>query len=428
MNKIRIGLVGAGARGIVAFGSLFVREYASVCELVALADANRERAERGLDYLGIRGDVHQDIRDLVSRKDIDAVVITTPDYLHAEHGVAALNAGKAVLMDKPLATTAKGCLRLLEAARRTGKLLYMGFNLRHIPHLMKMKEIVDSGALGRVFSIHAIDYYHGGRTYMARWNRLKAFSGGLFIHKGCHFFDGINWLMGAARPMRVCCFGNVSALNERGFPFRVRDDAEPGPTCSVCAYAEECPDRYRFGDEWIPEPSPEVRAKYASMWEENASRKDGYHKDLCIFLSDKDTHDQGIALVEYDNGATAEHSEYFATPVSNLLFLVDGVRGHAVLDAERNLLEVRPRWSRERIRYKIPVGQGTHLGSDKHMVGEFIACLHGKQSPSALPQDGAWSVAIGEAAEISRAEHRTVEISEVLDVNSDLLKEPEKPR
>jgi len=422
VNKLRIGLIGAGARGTVAFGRLVTQEYSRRCQLVAVADINRERAAAALAYLGVRAAIHEDHRDLVGRSDVDAVIITTPDYLHEEHAVAALRAGKSVLIDKPLATTARGALNILAAARESDGFLYMGFNLRHVPHIRKLKELVESGALGEVSSIHAIEHYNGGRTYMARWNRLKAYSGGLFVHKGCHDFDAINWLMGGARPARVACFGGVFALNERGFPFALRDGVRPGPTCSACPYIEECPDRYRFGDEWVPDLEPQQRAAYAAMWGESAARIDGYDKDLCIYLSDKDTHDQGIALIEFDNGATAEHSEYFATPLSNRRYFVEGTRGHAEADLRSNHVTFTPRWNGPTTRYEPQISRGTHGGSDARMLREFLDCLDGKARPSADGIDGVWSVAVGEAAEIARAEHRVVETKEVLDVDSELLR------
>jgi predicted dehydrogenase len=80
--------------------------------------------------LGITADIHADADDMVARKDIDAVIVATPDYLHEEGCLAAFKHGKHVLVDKPLATTAQGCLNIIEAARRAKKTLYMGFNLR----------------------------------------------------------------------------------------------------------------------------------------------------------------------------------------------------------------------------------------------------------------------------------------------------------
>ena len=180
MNKIRIGIIGAGDRGVRNFGALFTKTHGGAVELKALADPNRERAEAGLAFLDVKADIHTDVHDMLARKDLDAVVVTTPDYLHEECCVAALKAGKHVLVDKPLAITGRGCLRVIEASRKAGKVLYMGFNMRHDPVLKQVKKMAEAGTFGEVFSLQAIEHYNGGRTYMARWNRLKRYSGGLW--------------------------------------------------------------------------------------------------------------------------------------------------------------------------------------------------------------------------------------------------------
>ena len=87
-----------------------------------------------------------------------------------------------------------------------------------------------------------------------------------------------------------------------------------------------------------------------------------------------------------------------------------------------NRVEVRPRWSQEIITHDIKRPVGGHGGADNHMCAEFIQCLKRGLRPSASGIDGAWSVAIGQACELSRAEKRMVRINEVLDVKSSLLK------
>jgi predicted dehydrogenase len=312
-------------------------------------------------------------------------------------------------------------LRVIEASRKAGKVLYMGFNMRHNAVVRKMRALIEAKTLGNVFSIQAIEHYDGGRTYMARWNRLKKYSGSLFIHKGSHDFDVVNWFMGAARPVKVSCFANVSVLNEKGLPFPVKKGVKPGPTCSVCKYRSQCPDKYSPADaseDW----HAETKKAWLGMWNSQTAALDHYNKDLCIYLSDKDTHDQGIAIVEYDNGATASHSEYFATPITNRRYLVEGSGGHGEADLHAHSIEIVPRWSKDKVTHVIGREAGGHGGADPHMCAEFIECIQKGRRPTASGIDGAWSVAVGQAAELSRTESRVVKISEVLDVKSSLLK------
>lgn len=409
MSRLRIGLIGAGGRGINCFAKSFVKHFADDTEIVAVADTNTVRARKAVELLGIEPAVHDNAGDLVSREDVDAVVICTVDCMHGEHALLALQNGKHVYVEKPLATTVEGCLKVIEAARVSNRTLAMGFNLRHHAVVHRLHKLVSEGAFGEIFSIQAIEHYAGGRTYHSRWNRLKKYTGGLFIHKGSHDFDVINYLMGpSVRPARVACFANVFTLNRAHLPFEPDPGVEPGPRCAECPYKKRCPDAVPCSNN--PLYTPETAAV------------DGYYPDQCMYLSDKDTHDQGIAIVEYDNGATASHSEYFATPITNRRYLIEGTAGHGEGDFHGSYVKMRPRWTNDEIEHRIGPQSGGHGGSDPGIIQMFLDCVRTGEQPRATAVDGLWSVAVGVAAEKARAENRVVEISELMDINSDLVR------
>ncbi|NOZ22357.1 MAG: Gfo/Idh/MocA family oxidoreductase [Planctomycetes bacterium] len=405
MATLKLGIIGAGGRGINSFGSMSLR-HPKECQVVALADPNRPRMEAGLKKLGIQCDLYEKPEDLLAREDIDAVAITTPDYLHETYAVMALEAGKDVFVDKPLATTTQGCMNILEAGRKSGKLVYMGFNMRFDPVVQRLKKIVDDGELGKVFNIQSQEFYDGGKTYMARWNRLRKFSGGLFIHKGSHDLDVVNWLMGA-RPVRASAFANVSVLKPEGIPFELEEGETYGPNCTECQARAKCRDGFD-----IP----------ADTFGKEAIEADGYVRNTCIYQSEKDTHDQGVCIVEYDGDQVASHSECFIGSITNRLYTVLGDRGTAVADLHANSIRVHPRWSKDVVEHKIARGSGGHGGADPTMFRNFLDCLLNGAEPLSNAVDGVWSVAIGEASEISRTEKRVVEISDLLDPKSDFLR------
>jgi len=415
MAKVRIGIVGVGGRGIHSFGHGFINDQADRAQIVAMADPNLDRATAGMEWLGIQCDLHESAEDLCKRKDIDAVVITTPDYLHEECAVMAFKHGKHVLVDKPLATTVDGCLKVIDASKRAKKLLYMGFNLRHAILIRKFKSMIDQGVFGEIFSMQAIEHYKGGRSYHSRWNRLKKYSGGLWLHKGSHDFDVLNYFMGDVRPKQVSCFANVFTFKPERLPFKTRKGVDVGPTCSECAYQEICPDAVDYMDE-----STNLHAT-AKMFNAETAKTDGYRKDICMYTSEKDTHDQGIAIVEYENGATASHSEYFATPLTMRRYLIEGTEGHGESGFER-AVNFFPRWNGEKITHNLPEETGGHGGADPIMVREFLDCIQKRKRPTAGGIDGTWAVAVSVACEISREQNRVVEISELLNPKSKLLK------
>lgn len=399
-NKLKFGLVGTGRRGVNAFGKMLCG--LDSVELAAFCDLNPVRMKCAAAKLGIAPAYYSSVTDMVHTEKLDAAVITTPDACHEENAVAALRAGADVLIDKPLATTVKGCRRIIEAARATGKTVMIGFNLRHNNVLQKLKQLIDAGTLGDIFLMENREFYPGGRTYMSRWNRNSANSGGLWVHKGSHDFDVFQWLLGFPRPVKVSAFAAVSVFRADKLPFALDGTNRPGPRCRDCFYREKCPDVYRVDD---------IRN---GLWSDAAAAVDGYQIDLCMYASDKDTHDNGIALVEYDNGVRASHLECFATAVEDRRYTIVGSRGQAEASLAERQIRVYPRWTGEVITYRLPREDGGHGGADPKLLETFITVVRNRlPSPSSCEQ-GLWATATGQAAEISRNENRTVMIRELL--------------
>lgn len=412
MDVVKVGIVGIGGRGYGFASMLRNRKDARV---VAVADRNRVRAERARANAGLDFETHQDVDGLLKRDDVDAVIVTTPDYLHREHAVAALKAGKHLLVDKPIATTVPDGLAILEESKRSDRVLVMGFNLRYVSTLNEAKKLIDAGRIGTPFYLAAAEYYSGGKTYMSRWNRLKKYTGGLFLHKGSHDFDILNWFNHPARPARVSAFGGVNNLNPESLPFTLEPGEEAGPNCAACKVAFKCPDAQ------VSYISPDSSQK--PLFDAETAKEDGYLKDLCIFLSDKDTFDNAVAIIEYDNSTRAMHSEVFVTALSNRVYSIAGSHGHLEIDLHACTIKEYPRWTRNVITHNIAPAQGGHGGSDPTLVDSFLGAVTRGERPRAGAIDGIWSIAAGVAAELSRAEQRTVEIAEILDPSNPLLKE-----
>jgi len=400
-GTLRIGICGAGNRGVYAFGALFGQR--KDCRVAALCDTNAVRLRDAASLVGGDPACYGSLGEMLARERLDAVTVATPDALHAEHACAALREGVHVLIDKPLATTVDGCRRILRASWRSGKVAMVGFNLRHVATIRRLKEIVDDGVLGRVFLIENREFYKGGRTYLSRWNRKYALSGGLWVHKGSHDFDLFNWILGFPKPARVAAFAGVNVFTPEHLPFKLRKGVPAGPTCAECAYAKVCPDCYdlaqsaahatrvifgkeRSGIRGLDEPS----------WGRDARAVDGYAKDLCMYLSDKDTHDNGIALVEYENGARASHLECFVTNLSDRLYTLVGEKGQAEASLAQRTITIRPRWKGKSVTYRVPEESGGHGGSDPRLVDAFVKAGRGKSDISSTLEHGLLSTAIGQ--------------------------------
>ena len=149
-------------------------------------------------------------QDVLADPEICAVFILTPDHLHEEHTVAALQSGKAVYLEKPIAISIEGSDRILRTAMENKTRLFVGHNMRYFPVVLKMKEIVDSGIIGEVqcaWCRHFVNY--GGDAYFRDWHSEQKNTCGLLLQKGAHDIDVMNYIMNT-HAKRVVGMGMLS--------------------------------------------------------------------------------------------------------------------------------------------------------------------------------------------------------------------------
>jgi len=184
-EKLGIGVIGVGT-----FGSLHAKIYSELdtCELHAVADINAERSSQVSAAFGAQG--YSDYRQLLERDDIGAVSICTTGDLHIAPAVAAVEAGKHVFVEKPLALTPEGCDRIIDAASSAGVTLTVGHVLRFDPRYVTAYQEIQKGAIGEPVHI-----FTRRNNVMASAQRLRKHSSVLFF-LGIHDIDFVNWCMG----------------------------------------------------------------------------------------------------------------------------------------------------------------------------------------------------------------------------------------
>ena len=200
MEKLRIGLIGVGG-----ISSLHAQGYKDnpTAELYAVCDINAELLQRRAREWGAQ-QAYTDYRQLLADPKVDAVEVITPHHLHAPIGIAALEAGKHVSMQKPMAMNVTECDALIEAARRSGKLFRVFENFRYCAPMVRAKELLDSGAIGEPLSIR-IKFIQGSmgkgwKVPYSRWawrfDETKSGGGRIMFDYGSHFFAIAMWLLG----------------------------------------------------------------------------------------------------------------------------------------------------------------------------------------------------------------------------------------
>jgi predicted dehydrogenase len=166
----------------------------------------------------------------VERSDVDAVVVATPNGYLAEIAIAALSAGKHVLVEKPMGRTAEEAERMRAAACAAGRVLKVGFNHRYHPAIAEAWRRVQDGAVGEVVNVQC-RYGHGGRPgYEREWRGNRALAGGgELLDQGVHVVDLLNWFLGVpdrAFAMLQTAAWSLEGLEDNAFGlFRFRSGA-----------------------------------------------------------------------------------------------------------------------------------------------------------------------------------------------------------
>ncbi|NLE66960.1 MAG: Gfo/Idh/MocA family oxidoreductase [Lentisphaerae bacterium] len=187
MKKTGIGVIGAGKAGFLFGRAINASAHG---RLAGLAAATQEEA----DAVGARLNARQrtgDWKELLANPDIDAVFVSSPTHLHAEMTIAAAQAGKHVLCDKPLCLTVKEADGMLEACRKAGVKFMVGFVERFNPAFRVVKDRIRQGHIGKPVMVKA---HRSHPPRKGSWIMDDRKSGGAFLHTGCHNIDLVQWL------------------------------------------------------------------------------------------------------------------------------------------------------------------------------------------------------------------------------------------
>jgi predicted dehydrogenase len=217
-----VGLIGCGGRGGTVSKALVENTPA---RLVAMCDLFDEQIERAKKRTGVEdARTYKDLHKLLE-SDVDAVIIATPVFLHAEHFEAAVKAGKHIYIEKPAAADVEGCKRIMRAADGADRKLNitMGFQRRYAQGYLKAKAVHDSGAIGDITMAHAHFLKSGGSPRavdmprpssdiekIRRWHNWKELSGDLIVENNVHVIDVVNWFLGG-HPLSAVGMGGKKA-------------------------------------------------------------------------------------------------------------------------------------------------------------------------------------------------------------------------
>ncbi len=386
MDKKTWILIGGGMRG-ETYTSI-ARESGDF-ELVALAEPIKERREALQKRHGLTdAQVYESWEPLLSQpKMADAAVIATMDRDHFAPAMAAIERGYDILLEKPVSPDPAECVAIERAAKERGVSVLVCHVLRYTPFFRALKNIIDSGRLGRVMDIQheeAVGHIHQSHSFVrGNWCNSEK-SSPMLLQKSCHDMDILQWLIGK-RCLRIQSFGSLSYFHEGNKP-----EGAPARCIDGCPHAAACPyDAVRLylddkNNGWFRQTATKLPSP-TDADVERALRTTDYGR--CVYACDNDVVDHQIVNMEFEDGVTCSFSMCAFTEGGRHI-RIRGTRGELTADMGAPTLRLFDHKTRQ-AEY-IPIADcvlndtivGGHGGGDNGIVATFRRQLYGETDVS----------------------------------------------
>jgi len=416
-RPITVIIIGCGNRGRTY--AQYARKFPQGMKVVGVSDILEDRK----DYLGDMYGVPAEMRFghyrevfATGKKLADAVVIATPDDRHYDPCMKALAQGYDVLLEKPVAPTAKECKAIREMTKKTGRIVAVCHVLRYAPYFMALRDVVRSGAIGDVVSIQhmePIQYAHMAHSYVrGNWRSSKETTP-IILAKSCHDLDILRWIID--KPCKT-----ISADGDLYF-FKAENAPKDAPRYCTdgCPHAGECP--YNAVDIYAKQKLhlgvfdlKGSKDPALIMSRLNDPRYHSYAR--CVFHCDNDQPDHYVANMVFGDNITASFTMDAFSPKGGRRTRIMGTMGFIEGDMKEftvtDFLTRTPRVWNMKVAEIPEYAQSGHGGGDHRLVRDFLEAVD-RQDPAHLSSSIDVSIEshlMGFAAERSRQSGRKEKI------------------
>ncbi len=428
MSKpLEIVVAGAGSRGTYAYASYALRHPDEV-RIVGVAEPDPIRRGRMAEAHDL-----DDAQCFVTWEDLmaegrlgDAAIITTQDQMHVEPAVAAMQAGYDVLLEKPMAHTLSGCVRLVQEAERTGRVLQICHVLRYAPFWRQLHAILDAGVLGDIITVEHrenVAYWHMAHSFVRGNWRNKALSSPMILAKCCHDLDVLVWNL-PSPVKRLSSVGSLIHYRPESvgpeIPSRCVDNCPIEPQCPFSAlaiyldYQRAFPGRAQeiaaagldpsAPDTWpfnviSPDLTPAGRLR--------AIQEGPYGR--CVYRCDNDVVDHQSVLLELESGASVNMVMHGHSNQEHRSMRYDGTRATLRARAlDPGEIEINYHGGKtERIVVDSAAGHG---GGDEGIMADFLRVLRGEAAPLTTARVALESHLLAFAAEDARLSGEVIDM------------------
>ncbi|KXH69972.1 MAG: oxidoreductase [Candidatus Thorarchaeota archaeon SMTZ-45] len=412
MRPVEIVIVGAGDRGNVY--ASYAIEHPDLVKVVGVAEPRDFHRQRMVKEHGIPPEnVFTDWKDLAERERFaDAVVIATQDSMHLGPAIAFADKGYHMLLEKPIAPDEDSCKRIIQAVLDNKILFAVGHVLRYTRYTKKLKEIIASGVIGDVVSLHRLEpvgYWHQAHSFVrGNWRREDE-SSSMLLAKSCHDLDWIRYIVGKS-CRAVSSFGSL-------FHFKKENKPEgAGDSCTKCDYEPNCPYSAKkiylgfFEDGNYGWPVSVITPEVTKENIMEAITTGPYGR--CVYECDNDVVDHQVVTMEFDGGITASFTMTAFTEAGGRRTSIFGTSGE--INGDGTTIKVFDFLSDTAKIYDTthdnPMPLEGHGGGDYGLIKAFVEAVSESDAERILsgPEETLESHLMVFAAEKSRKERRTV--------------------
>ncbi len=407
-RELTVAVVGAGGRGSVY--QHYGWKFRGTMKVVAVADVNQYRLDRMANAWKVSAERRfHDYRELLAAsangKLADVLFVTLPDHLHCDAAIRGMELGYDVLVEKPMAQSAKECLAMLAKQKETGRIVGVCHVLRYAPYFEAVKSAIDRGLVGEIMSIQhteLVEKIHTSHSYVrGNWRNSKIATP-MVISKCCHDLDLVNWFVGA-RCTHASAEGEL-----RYFCAKNRPNGAPARCTDGCPFEKDCIYSaikiYVKKRSWTgpldlpPRATDEQVAKILAA--------SPYSR--CVFACDNDQPEQYAAALCFENGVSVAFSYEALSPVGQRRTRIIGTKGMIEgggTGFRLTELATGKSWDWSMKIQDVPgYEQQGHGGGDYRLVRDFLTAVD-RRDPSLLTSSLEASVEshlIGFACEESR--------------------------
>ncbi len=406
-KHFRVAILGCGNRGAETYGRLMhAREEYTIS---ALCELDGEKLQKYAELFGVpREGLFTDEEEFLRERRADVLVIATQDNDHVRECLRALELGYDILLEKPITDSEEACMQLLAAQKKYGGKVLVCHVLRYAPAFVKVAQLIEEGAIGRLVSIQALEqvaYWHQAHSYVrGNWRRRDQ-SAPMILAKCCHDLDLLQYYAGA-RCESISSVGDLTWFRPENAP------KGAAARCLQCQYAESCPYSAkriyldRFEEEGRPArawPYTQLTSAFPITPEAlTEALRDGPY-GRCVYACDNDVVDHQMCSMRFENGVTATLTMMGFSAHIGRVYEFFGTMGEIDLNEERDEIIVK-RFSQpdERIAISSITTADGHGGGDAGLVAALYGVLTGEDDGKTTLAASVESHLMGIRAEQSR--------------------------